>query len=110
MRSTTMNFTPIAAIAMTGAILVVIGLCLALMVWSRRPDARLQFLLNLMQTLPACGDQSETPQSPGARQDPLEGTTVGAARCAGLGDPSCARLASRETRLLFAAALRGRGL
>jgi hypothetical protein len=108
-----MNFTPNAAIAVTGAILVVIGLCLALMVSSRRPDARLQFLLNLLQTFPACGDPSETPQPPGARQDPPERTTVGAARLAarhaGLGATSRARLASRETRLLFAAALRGWG-
>lgn len=75
-----MNFIPNAAIAVTGVVLLMIGLCLAHMISSRRQDARLQFLLNLMQTLPASGDQFETPQPRGSQQDPPERAVVGASR------------------------------
>jgi hypothetical protein len=105
-----MDFIPNAVIALVAVLLLAIGLCLAHVMSSRRQDARLQFLLNLMQTFPASGDQSESPQ-----QDPLERTVVGASRlsvghAARGGAPRHARLASRETPLLLAAALRGRGL
>ncbi len=63
-----MNFIPNAAIAVATVALLAIGLCLAHMISSRRQDARLQFLLNLMPTFPASGDQSETPQMDGSLQ------------------------------------------
>jgi hypothetical protein len=110
-----MNFVPNAAIAVTTGLLLAIGLCLAHMISSRRQDARLQFLLNLMQTLPAADDQSESPQLRGSRPDPPDRTVMGASFLASRhaargGAPRPARLALRETPLLFAAALRGRGL
>jgi hypothetical protein len=110
-----MNFIPNAAIAVATVVLLAIGLCLAHMISSRRQDPRLQFLLNLMQTFPAPGDQSETPQFRGSQQDPPERTVVGASRLAARhaargGAPRHARVALPETPLLLAAALRGRGL
>lgn len=75
-----MDFMPNAAIAMAIVLLLAIGLCLAHMMSSQRQDARLQFLLNLMQTLPASGDQFETPQLRGSQQDPPERAVVGASR------------------------------
>jgi hypothetical protein len=107
-RSTTMNFMPNAAIAVTGVVLLAVGLCLACMMASWRQDARLQFLINLWETQPlprpASGDQSETPQPPGTRQDLPERATAGASRLAaqhaGLGGaPRYARLATRERAL-----------
>jgi hypothetical protein len=110
-----MNLTPTAAIAMLTVALLAIGLCLAHMISSRRQDARLQFLLNLMQTFPASGDPSETSELRGSQQDPPERAVVGASPRAARhatrgGGPRHARLALRETPLLLAAALRGRGL
>jgi len=77
-----MSFIPNAAIVVATVVLLAIGLCLAHIISSQRQDARLQFLLNLMQTFPASGDQSETPQLRGSQQDPPERTVVGASRLA----------------------------
>jgi hypothetical protein len=55
-----------AAILMTTLLLLVVGLLLVHMIASRGPDARLQFLLDLMADFPASGDQPGTSSPAGA--------------------------------------------
>ena len=110
-----MNFIPNAAIVVATVVLLAIGLCLAHMISSQRQDARLQFLLNLMQTFPASGDQSDTSQMRGPLQAVPLRNVVETPRpeewsAVHDGHPGRARLALQETPLLLAAALRGRGL
>jgi hypothetical protein len=52
----TMNDIPQAAIGIAMALLLVIGFFLAHMISSQEQDARVEFLLHLLQALPASGD------------------------------------------------------
>lgn len=109
-----MHAIPFSALVLVLAVLLVIWLFLAHMMSSRKQDARLQFLLSLMEATPA-SDGGPDPAVPRpAANVPKTGTTIamppapddGVSR----GNNHDARSVWQELPVVFAAALRSRAM
>jgi hypothetical protein len=109
-----MDAIPFSAVALAIVILLVIWFFLAHMISSRKDDARMHFLLSLLDA-----PQIDTSHSDGAGLRPAAGVPEGntekpeqerADEIASRGISGVARYASQELPVVFAAALRSRTL
>ena len=100
-----MDIIPSSALALVVVALLVIWLIVAHMISNRKQDARLQFLLGLMEPPPVSGDCP----SPEVVQ-PAAGMQGDRGRGNPGGCPSDAQSVWEELPLLLAAAMRGRAL
>jgi hypothetical protein len=107
-----MNDIPPSAIALVVVLLLVIWLFLAHMILDRREDARLQFLLSLMEPPPAsAGDPDHAVLRPAANlpeRSTMEVLHPAAEDVVSHGDSRDVPSVWQGLPLLFAAALRGR--
>lgn len=109
-----MDAVPFSALVLVIVVLLVVWLFLAHMMSSRKQDARLQFLLSLMEAPPA----SDGRPDPVVPRPAANGSETGTSK---VGSPASGDTASRrdirdarsvwqELPVVFAAALRGRAM
>ncbi|MGA2073544.1 MAG: hypothetical protein ABSH52_08555 [Terriglobia bacterium] len=107
-----MDAMPFSAVALVIVVLLVIWFFLAHMISSRKDDARLQFLLSLMDAPQADASHSDAAGPPSAavvpEANPAKPGQERADEFVSRGISGVGRYASQELPVVFAAALRSR--
>jgi hypothetical protein len=109
-----METMPFSSVALVIVVLLVIWFFLAHMISSRKDDARLQFLFDLIDVPSPDGGHSDPEGQRTAAIVPGKGAAKplqeGADECVSRGISSVARYAFQELPVVFAAALRSRAM